>query len=424
MFFYQVVLFFVEFCKFAVAYLLLFDFKWRKKWYVILGDIVIICAGALYFTWWEYEWNPMFIYVGGFAVLSIISFTNIGKWYHFMGIFGWTVITTTLLDSMAYLLLDFQNDKMNHLGASIITVLFLFCLGAISYKKQGAFRELPFGYYIAFTVIGFVNQIVLSLLYEEVKDNTEFVGPFIIVVIGVFLQMSTVFLLAVANKTWKEKENLNREYFDTLEKHYLYLEKKEEETKKFRHDIRNHLYTLDELVNQGRIDEFHTYMKDIFGIVDNPASYANTGYSIVDAILNQYIDMFRQENIVFRIDGHFPVNCFVEPFDLCVIFSNMLQNALEAVRNWEEKEIRILLRYDDNGIYMKQENTYHSILIRNNSLVSTKSDSVAHGYGSKNMRESISKYRGTIDYKAENHKFELTIHLQCPISCEKKEQDI
>ena len=34
MFFYQVVLFFVEFCKFAVAYLLLFDFKWRKKWYV------------------------------------------------------------------------------------------------------------------------------------------------------------------------------------------------------------------------------------------------------------------------------------------------------------------------------------------------------------------------------------------------------
>ena len=132
MFFYELILYLVEFLKFAVVYRLAFDFEWRKKWYVFPCDVVILCAGATYYTWWEYAWNPIIVYICGFASLSIINFKNFGKWIYFMGVFGWTIIATTLIDSMVYLLLDNENDKWNHLGASIITIaLFALCLGIV-----------------------------------------------------------------------------------------------------------------------------------------------------------------------------------------------------------------------------------------------------------------------------------------------------
>lgn len=423
MYFYELILYFVEFFKFAVVYRLAFDFEWRKRWYVFLCDVVILCAGAAYYTWWEYRWNPMLIYVCGFALLSIINFKNIGKWTRFIGIFGWTVITTTLIDSMAYLMLSYENNNWNHLGASIITIVFfMLCLGMVKRKRGGILRKISPGYYIAFTLIGFVNQIVLSFLYEEATKESRLIFPFAIIVLGVFLQMLTVFVLAVANQTWKEKEQLNKEYLSALEQHYQYIGKKEGEIKKFRHDIRNHLYTLDELIRQGREEEYHCYMKEIFGILEMPSNFVDTGNSVVDAIINQYADTFSKEGITLQIDGHLPVGCFIKSFDLCIIFSNMLQNALEAVRKCEKREIEITLRYDEYGVYIYQKNTYKTVIIKGNRLVTSKEDSTVHGVGSVNMRESIEKYKGTIEYKAKDHWFGLTIWLQQPQYNENEER--
>ena len=258
----------------------------------------------------------------------------------------------------------------------------------------------------------------------EAEKESRLTLPFVIVVLGVFLQMFTVFVLAVANQTWKEKEQLNKEYLSALEEHYRYLGKKEEETKKFRHDVRNHLYTLDELVRQGREEEYHCYMKEIFGILESPSYHVDTGNSVVDAIINQYAVTFREEEITLTLEGHLPVDCFVASFDLCVLFSNMLQNALEAVRKWEKKEIKILLRYDDYGIFIHEENTYDTVIIKHNHLVTNKEDSTIHGIGSINMRESIEKYSGTMEYTAKNHWFGVTIYLQRPFNDKNREESV
>lgn len=425
MFFYELILYLVEFLKFAVVYRLAFDFEWRKKWYVFPCDVVILCAGATYYTWWEYAWNPSIVYVIMVVLFSVISFVKKGKWYRILGILGWTLIVSTLIDATGYMMLYFPNERINEIGASIITLCFLmFCLKFIRRKSRDIFRKIPIGYYIAFALIGLINEFVLSALFMIAKTESRYLWAFILVVLGVFLQMTTVFLLAVANQTWKEKEQLNKEYLSALEEHYRYLGKKEEETKKFRHDVRNHLYTLDELVRQGREEEYHCYMKEIFGILESPSYHVDTGNRVVDAIINQYAVTFREEGITFILEGHLPADCFVASFDLCVLFSNMLQNALEAVRKWEKKEIKILLRYDDYGIFIHEENTFNTIQMKDNFLVTSKKNHAVHGYGSANMRDSIKKYNGTIEYTAENHRFGVTIYLQRPMDGRKGEAGV
>ncbi len=417
MFWYQLIIAILEICKLSVVYHFAFDFQIRKKWYVAFGDLILLLCGVCYFTWWEQLLHPIYIYLIVYVGFSLLTFTNVGKWYRFIGVFVWTTFTTSLIETVIQLTLPIKNENVVSICTSFLMISFLvLILSYIRKKNPDGFRKIHPGYYAIFSAICFIDQLVMALLYEGVSYHEDFLFPFIMVAVGILFQMALVLLLLVSNNVWKEKQALNRKYLESQEKHYKYLQKKEEETKKFRHDIRNHLYTLDGLMRERKQEEFHQYMKKVFGIVEAPIHHVDTGNSIVDAILNQYVDIFLQEDIKFDMKGHLPVDCFVSAYDLCVIFSNMMQNALEAVRECEEKYISLLIRYDENAIYIQQKNLYRTITMKDNRPISNKKDKNFHGYGSLNIRESVNNYQGTINYEVENKRFSVLLYLQRPFT--------
>lgn len=417
MFWYQFINTILEMCKFFVVCRLAFDFQWRKRWYIVLGDLILILGGTCYYTWYEYALQPIFVYLVVYGGIILLTFSNVGKWYRFLGIYMWTIISTTFMSVINEMMLPIQNVEIKSLSSSAVTVVFFGVIFSyVRFKTPNGLLKIHAGYYILFSLLGLSNQVVLSMLYEDVQYEDGYSIPFLVVSIGVLIQMAMVLLLAVSNNTWKERQELNRKYLDSQEKHYMYLQKKEEETKKFRHDIRNHLYTLDELMREENKEEFHRYMKKVFGIVEAPIHHVDTGNSIVDAILNQYVDIFLHEEIEFDIKGHLPSDCFVSAYDLCVIFSNMMQNALEAVQECEEKYISLLLRYDEQAIYVQQKNSYKTIILKNNKPISNKKDKKSHGYGSINMGESVINYQGTINYEVNDNVFVVLLYLQRPFA--------
>lgn len=385
-----------------------FEFKFRKKWYVLLADILLVLfSGGYYGVIPRTELSSLIIYVVLNAVFSLVNFQEVGKWYRGLAVYIWSFMTILLLDGIFYMVLliwEVNQQQLNNIFSDFLTIMMLLIIFLIVKQRDShAFKKIFPGYYIAFTIVEMANAIVLSLHCLYAKEYNHIRWVFIIISAGVILQMLMVLMLAVSRNLWKEKEALNSYYLSIQEQHYHYLENREKETKSFRHDMRSHLYILDQLLEEGNAKEAKKYLQKMFAVVDAPHHHANIGNPIVDAILTQYLSICEQRKIQFEIKGHMPVTCELPAFDLCTIFSNLLQNAVEAVEACAKKIIFLQFRYDDDNIYIYLENTYTDLQYDNGDLVSTKGDD--HGYGINNIKRGVEHCGGMIEYEALEDKF-------------------
>ena len=114
-------------------------------------------------------------------------------------------------------------------------------------------------------------------------------------------------LLLVSRNMYKEKELIIKQYLEEQVKQYEYLNEREKETKKFRHDIRGHLYFLNKLKQEGKDQEFEQYFQDIIGKMDSLDNSINVGNDIVNAVLNKANAEAESKNI--KLEGYVFFRC-------------------------------------------------------------------------------------------------------------------
>lgn len=220
--------------------------------------------------------------------------------------------------------------------------------------------------------------------------------------------------LAMSRNAYREKDELNKKYLRMEEEHYLYLDEREKNTKKFRHDIRNHMQMLKVLCSEQKYDELQKYIGTIDEKLESYGRNIHVNYGIADAILNQYDKVCQEKKIDFSVKGHFPNRCEIEAFDVCTIFSNLLSNAVEAAYECAEKKIVVDIRYneEDDTIFIKTYNTYAGDLnYDGKKIITSKTDKENHGYGLQNIKDSVEKYGGNVKIIAEEGIFSVNIMM-------------
>lgn len=118
-----------------------------------------------------------------------------------------------------------------------------------------------------------------------------------------------------------------------------------------------------------------------------------------------------EKGIEFQIQGRMPVPCEIDSYDLCVIFTNLLSNAVEAVeKKSENKKISLCIGEYKGKILIEQKNSYEGYLnVVNERLETTKGNKEYHGYGLKNIEESVKKYQGNMIWSLKNQVFTMQI---------------
>lgn len=104
-----------------------------------------------------------------------------------------------------------------------------------------------------------------------------------------------------------------------------------EQTRAFRHDIKNHLSVLDGLLNGGRPDESRAYLKKLETVSESLSFPYQTGNPVVDILLGEKLGLAK--DITAEVSLRLPESCGIDDFDLCVIFANALDNAIAACRS-------------------------------------------------------------------------------------------
>lgn len=230
----------------------------------------------------------------------------------------------------------------------------------------------------------------------------------------VFILLCIFFLLGNADKIqYRQMVNAKEKMLVQQQKYYKSLIEKDENTKKFRHDINNHIYCLSYLCKVKKYDELENYLIDMEQKCQDLRLKVYTGNEIVNIITNDLLERYEEDHIQFLWTGMLPDHIKISSMDLCTIFANVLINAIEAVieiEDYNKRIINIQIKQLDNNIVIYINNKVsEKVNIIDNKLVTTKKDKSQHGYGSLNVEECVEKYNGSINYSCDDDYFYIEI---------------
>ncbi len=394
-----------------------------NKWMLMLAGCVMTATSSFIFIYDNYLVE---ILIYAIIIIGLIFMLYKEKPQYVVIVAVGIILGSAMIDAMTGILFDVTMELFNingailsNLAASLISLVLIYVVGRV-YKKNisSTLNNIGVANLIVFTILLAVDTFVVAAMMTNVDLYTDnrrklYFILIVFVIIGVFIQLAAVILLFTQRNVYKEKKELTDRYLNEQKNHYEYLENREKETKKFRHDLKSHMELISNLAKERQYERMNAYLEQMDIKIDGFGKMVTVQNGIVDAIINQYYAKAGQCGVSMDVKGRFPVDCAIEAFDLCTIFSNVLSNALEAAVETEEKYISVECAYTDVAIMIIVSNSYKPDSTNGSGQWRTrKSDLDYHGYGLENIRDSVKKYKGDLDIETKDNIFTLRILFQ------------
>ena len=141
-----------------------------------------------------------------------------------------------------------------------------------------------------------------------------------------------------------------------------------------------------------------------------------TGNRVLDTMLGAKIFQAKKNNIRITCVADGKLLDFMHVTDICTIFGNALDNAIETaimIEDPEKRMIHVTVSSQKGFVLISISNYFEGkVDIKNGRLPrTTKIDSKNHGFGLKSIGYTVEKYNGSMSVSAENNWFELKILL-------------
>ena len=306
---------------------------------------------------------------------------------------------------------DIMNSTLYRLELIIFSKIMLMA-SVVILRKLNLKAGLNIKQYISILIPIVANilfiVVIWSFVYKYIPNNIHI--NYIVLILSVLLIFSNISILTIINNIIKENqlkiENEKiREKIDMQYNYYLNLKKEQEKIAKFRHDIKNHLLCIK---NSATTEESNKYIEKINLEINQNVVDFNTGNAILDVIFYEKSIICIDKKIKYKFDVDYSRCEFIDVIDTCSIFSNLLDNAIEACDKINQGKRFIDLKGNvNNGFFViKCENMkINDILYRDGKIITDKEDKKLHGIGLKSIRESFEKYGGDINIEILDNKF-------------------
>ena len=179
----------------------------------------------------------------------------------------------------------------------------------------------------------------------------------------------------------------------------------EEKVKALRHDMKHHLCEIKILASQNESSAIEEYIKDMEGFIENPDVIISSGNAEIDSVMNYMLRRARKELHTVNVNVQLP-NDVGHAFDLNVILGNLLENAIDAAAQTEEKFLDFSVEMKQGFLRLQIVNSYGGKIEQGNGkLLTTKTDKSLHGIGLENVRKIVEKYDGKMEVYPEENRF-------------------
>lgn len=272
------------------------------------------------------------------------------------------------------------------------------------YRRQGVVLLLP----MLLCLIYFQN---IYLFY----DSAQLLGNWRLFIQGSILLCILFWIYKVKSRA-DEESRTQQLKIEMLESNYLGLRQIYDEKELLLHDMKNHMYTFRDIVNRGSMDEASGYIEEILGELRKSGNLIQTHHVMLDLILNRKIQEAQEAGISVHCEYDDMSGLELTTMELCALFANLLDNAIEANERCPEgierrldvecrRRERMLIVTIRNRMTAKAAGKGISILER------TEKEKAGHGYGMKSIRKVVDSHGGSIKADIKGDLFQIRVSL-------------
>ena len=317
-----------------------------------------------------------------------------------------------------------SDDERWYLITLLLAIFLAFCYYRIKsmYLKKGVhirFGKKEYVFLGVYSIFIMVMYALLNIAQEDTELGQEIYSFLVIILIG-FCVIIPLYLIRGQVSNYYQGVKEYQELF--LQEQLKALEQykaAEEETKRVRHDMKNNLACIAMLLQSEKTQEATEYVGNLLQEIQALSPKIITGDEMLNCIFSAKLEWMQKEGIQFEIDGVLDRGLDWKPMDVCKVFANAVDNAIEACIKIEKKENRKI------NVILKRTKQFYSIEMTNpvvdeklcepilnqnkKSHYTTKAEKKYHGLGIYSMRSTVEKYGGMMKMTCENGMFSLHI---------------
>ena len=389
----------------------------KKNYYI--SSLIAIVGYAAVFIVAIFGYSKLNIFT--FAIINFMIFITGYSINYKNAIFKSMILTaiSSLGEIMVMFILEIEFSADDIIGASgeesmIVTLAgkIIYFIGVLIIKylgrKNGKHSENSFMVLILVPIITFVCIIIV--IGMDVEKEVFAIICIISIAVNILTFSVNEFTISKNNRI-RVLEDENSKNRCELEE-YKKLGKAYEQIRIINHDFREHVRTLIALIDED-IEKAKQYIKSMKLVSEKTKSERFIDNTILNILLNEKVKECNKKGIKLYIESVNPKLDFISEIDMVAIFSNLINNAIEACVDTEDKEIFInLCTVNDVFTVIKVENSaYREPVVLEGMLRTHKNDKQNHGIGIKSINNSLRKYGGNMSwtYDKVNKKFRTTV---------------
>lgn len=199
---------------------------------------------------------------------------------------------------------------------------------------------------------------------------------------------------------------------------YKMLEEQYSQAERLRHDLKNHLLALLGLWEDQAWEKLGDYLKKMESSAQLGENEEVTGNRAVDALLYQKRKMAEDKKIDWECDVRIPKQCSINEFDLCVLFGNILDNAVEACERLQREAyvqglqpfIRVQAGIVKKCFLLEVKNSMNAVEKPKGRIAKTENPQ-GRGIGLLNVSDVVRVYNGVMNTEIQNGIFDISVLL-------------
>lgn len=274
--------------------------------------------------------------------------------------------------------------------------LFALMIKMFSKNMRSTF-SLKYAYFYFFPIANIIPAVLL-LGKTPTKANIEYEKGYFIICTFIYIIAFSIDLLSIFiidRIIYTDERNKQLTVIATKNKleyqSALIVKEEQENLKRFRHDIRNINKTVKGLIEAGETDKAIQLLDESSVEAEKTSGVTLCRCNIINTVLYMKSNEAKEHGITILCNVTESSACKLSDIDISRILLNLCDNAINAAKECDEKQIKIDIEINDKVIKINTENHY----IPNK----TKKPSPEHGNGTKIIKQIAKKYGG--EYKAE-----------------------
>lgn len=306
-----------------------------------------------------------------------------------------------------------NNEDMIAVATFVAKLLLLLFMQILAIKLTDKQIKSKIWYSLTSLAIPLATFIVLTIQSYVLQKTTDSYVKMLILISAIILTLASLLALVLLEAFGNRERQLQLESFrmQELQKEKTYYQKTIEmsmQSNKAMHDLKHILFKLyDQGENSAEVKDL---IEQMYGIAIKANFVKYTALNGLNVLLNIKFNEIKDKNIEFEHHIFASEQIKIDEIDLCVLFGNLFDNAIEAVGQCDKKFIKLNVtqRKEYLVINMINSTINQSIAFGETS----KSNKLQHGFGLQSVCDIAEKYSGDVDYNISNGTFEIAVMLK------------